>query len=181
MGSINTGEHWYAGYTRPRSEKAVAAQLAKLGIEHYLPLVKTLRQWSDRKKKVEVPLFSSYIFVKTDYMGYYKALNVPGMVKFIHFEGKAATLSDKAIEDIHRIVQSGYAVEETEQSFEPGEAIRVIQGPLKGMTGEMVKFKGKSVVLIHLDDIKQSLTVEIPAVCLAPVNRVKSEKLKTKN
>lgn len=167
MGSLSTLPQWYAGYTRPRNEKVVAAQLSRLGIEHYLPLVKTLKQWSDRKQKVEVPLFNSYIFVKADTTRYYEALNVPGMVKFIHFEGKAATLSDAAIEEIRQIATSGYHVSETDDFIEPGQPVRVIQGPLKGFSGEMVQHKGKEIVIIRIQGLNRILTVELPLACLA--------------
>jgi transcriptional antiterminator RfaH len=84
-------QKWYAVYTRSRFEKQVLKGLQDQGIEAYLPLIKTVRQWSDRKKTVEVPLFSSYVFVHIDRRFYDQVLQTMGVVKYISFEGKTAT------------------------------------------------------------------------------------------
>ena len=76
---------WYAVYTRPRFEKQVVKALLDQGIEGYLPLIKTMRQWSDRKKMVEVPLFSSYVFVHINRSAYDQVLQTQGVVKYISF------------------------------------------------------------------------------------------------
>ena len=81
-------KHWYAVYVRSRNEKKVYELIKEKDIETYLPLVKTLRQWSDRKKMVEVPLFNSYVFVYVDLLEHFKVRQVPGIVNFVCFEGK---------------------------------------------------------------------------------------------
>lgn len=170
MGSISKEAVWYTAYTKPRSEKTVAAQLKKLGIEHYLPLTTEYRQWSDRKKKVEVPLFNSYIFVHADALSYYSALNIPGIARFIHFGGQAAVLSDKAIEEVRQIVSSGYAVSEHTEFFSEGEEIIIMSGPLKGFEGIMLRNKGQTSVIIQVDGLMQTIKAEVPAACLRRKN-----------
>lgn len=170
MGSLNREAVWYTAYTKPRSEKAVAAQLKKLGIDCYLPLTTEYRQWSDRKKKVEVPLFNSYIFVHADAFSYYSALNIPGIVRFIHFGGQAAVMSDKAIDEVRQIVTSGYVVSEDTQTFTIGEEIMIMSGPLKGFEGIMLRNKGQTSVIIQVEGLMQTMKVEVPAACLRRKN-----------
>ena len=174
MGSISKEAVWYTAYTKPRSEKAVAAQLQKLGIEHYLPLTTEYRQWSDRKKKVEVPLFNSYIFIHADALSYYTALNIPGIVRFIHFGGQAAVMSEKSMNEMQQIVTSGYAVSEHTETFHEGEEIMIMSGPLKGFEGIMLRNKGQTSVIIQVEGLMQTIKVEVPAACL----RRKNNKLK---
>jgi len=84
----NAEEKWYAIYTRPRAEKQVYQRLTESGVETYLPMQKTIRQWSDRKKIVEKPLLSSYLFVKTKPKSFPVVYKVFGVVKFVSFEGQ---------------------------------------------------------------------------------------------
>ena len=80
---------WYALYVHSRAEKKVHARITEMGIESYLPLVTRMKVWSDRIKKVEEPLFKSYLFVRTDLKNYYDIVNIPGVTKFVSFEKKA--------------------------------------------------------------------------------------------
>jgi transcription antitermination factor NusG len=91
---------WYALYTNPRSEKRAHAELISKGIDSYLPLQRTLKQWSDRKKWVEEPLFRSYLFVYIPQNQYFEVLNTPGVVRYVTFEGKAVPIPPKQIEAI---------------------------------------------------------------------------------
>ena len=89
----NTETKWYALYTRPRAEKLVYQRLIEEHIETFLPLQKTYRMWSDRKKLIEKPLLSSYIFVKTNKKTFPKVYKVIGVVKFVSFEGSSSAPS----------------------------------------------------------------------------------------
>lgn len=171
MGSISKEAVWYTAYTKPRSEKAVAAQLQKLGIDYYLPLTTEYRQWSDRKKKVQVPLFSSYIFVSADALTYYTALNIPGIVRFIHFGGQAAVMTEKAMCELQQIVTSGYVLSENTETFTEGEEIMIMSGPLKGFEGIMLRTKGQTAVIIQVDGLLQTIKVEVPVACIRRKNR----------
>ena len=91
---------WFAIYVKSRTEKKVSAELDKLGIDHYLPLLKVLKQWSDRKKWVIEPLFKSYIFVYIDTAQYYDVLKAINVVRYITFEGKAVAIPPQQIEAI---------------------------------------------------------------------------------
>ena len=86
MTDIKENKKWYAIYVKSTNEKKVFKTLDDIGIESFLPLITKMKQWSDRRKKVEEPLFRSYLFVNITLSDYYKVLNVNGVVKFISFE-----------------------------------------------------------------------------------------------
>ena len=161
---------WYAVYTRPRFEKQVAQRLNEQGIEAYLPLIKTMRQWSDRKKMVEIPLFSSYVFVQIDRRFYDAVLQTLGVVKYITFEGKAATIPQDQINNLKIIVNSDVEVETTWKPKKKGDKVVVTAGSLKGLKGELISDGGRKKVLIRIDSIDQNLTVEVHNSLIEPIS-----------
>ena len=89
---------WFALYTKPRNEKKVAENLAAIGIEVYCPIVTTLKQWSDRKKKVESPLIPSYVFVKIEEANRKDVFQVAGVVQYVFWLGKPAKIKPQELE-----------------------------------------------------------------------------------
>lgn len=154
--------NWYALYTNPRAEKKVAASLAQKGLEVYLPLVKTLKQWSDRKKWVEEPLFRSYIFVRIDKVAYYEVLNTPGVVRYVTFEGRAVVVPAQQIEAVRRFVEDREEIPEGADKFQPGKIVGVVKGPMKGLLGELISIKGKYRVRIEVAAVGQAIYLTIP-------------------
>jgi transcription antitermination factor NusG len=152
---------WYAVYVKSRNEKKVFTRLIEQGIETYLPLLKTLRQWSDRKKMVEVPLFSSYIFVNTFPKQFNQILAVEGIVSFVKFEDKPAPIPDNQIDYLKLLLYSGEKFEISPDEFETGEDVEVIAGPLKGFQGTFVNYKGKKYAQLRIDAINRSLIIKI--------------------
>jgi len=154
-------KNWYAVYTRPRAEKLVWQRISDLNIETYLPLRKTMRQWSDRRKMVEVPLFSSYVFVKVDRLEYDRVLQVPGVVKYIFFEGKPASIRQREIDNLKILINSSAEVETSWDKFEKGEYVEVTAGALKGLKGELISEGNRRRLLIRIDRIDQNLVIEL--------------------
>jgi transcriptional antiterminator RfaH len=152
---------WFPLYTAPRSEKKVFRRIVELKYEAYLPLVKTLHQWSDRKKWVEVPMFSSYVFVRIDFRDHHKVLQVPGAVRFIYFSGEAASVPDHQVEWLVRINENRFRVEVTQQKFDKGQDVEITEGPFKGLIGEMVSRKGQHLFLVRINGINYNLLLEI--------------------
>lgn len=152
---------WYAIYTRPRFEKQVLKSLQDQGIDAYLPLIKTMRQWSDRKKMVEIPLFSSYVFVNIDRKSYDQVLQTHGVVKYITFEGKAATIPPDQIDNLKIIVNSSEKVDTTWETRSKGDRVMVTAGSLKGLKGILITDGDRKKVLVRIDSIDQNLTVEV--------------------
>lgn len=161
---------WYAVYTRSRAEKKVFCRFQEEHIESFLPLQKVIKQWSDRKKKVEIPLLSSYVFVHISLLDYNKIIKTDGVVKFVTFEGKAAPIPKKQIEYLELLANSNAEIKKTEKFFKPGQPVKITDGPLKGLAGEIVIHGRKKRFLVRIDHITQNLLVNIPASLLINEN-----------
>lgn len=159
--------NWLAIYTKPRSEKKAYDQLLQSGIEAYLPLVKTLKQWSDRKKWVEEPLFRSYVFVRVSEKEYYNALNAnPYTVRYITFEGKAVSIPPAQIEAMKNYIEQGDFGDSDFSGLEPGQEIEVNGGPMKGLRGRLVRVASKQKVRVEIDGVGKALYLEVPGSML---------------
>ena len=156
-----SGYKWYVVYTQPRAEKKSAEYLAEKNIQYYLPLLKTIRQWSDRKKKVELPLFPSYLFVYVSLKEYYEVLNIPGISRYLFFDGKAATISQKEIDKIKMLLNADIDMEVTSEKILPCEQIEITHGALRGIKGEMVAYKGERKVAIRIQQIEFSMLIHV--------------------
>jgi len=143
---------WLVFYTKSRAEKKVDTLLKRFGFESYLPLNKVVRQWSDRKKKLEVPLFNSYIFVKDLESSIPEILKTSGISWNIKHNGKPAILRDKEMETIKRFITSGLLLESISvDNLEVGDKVKVIDGPLRGAEGMLTG---------TLDDMKFTILIE---------------------
>lgn len=154
---------WYPVYTRSRSEKQAFDLLQKKGIEVYLPLHKTLKQWSDRKKWVTEPLFKSYLFVRVTQKQQTEVLMTKGVVRFLYHSGKIAHMPDQQIDEIQLLLSNDLELEITAEHIAPGEKIIMKAGPLKGFTGEFVSYKSQKQLVIRLENMGQSILVNAAA------------------
>jgi transcriptional antiterminator RfaH len=160
---------WYAVYTRPRAEKLVYQRLVEEGIETFLPLQKTYRIWSDRKKLVEKPLLSSYIFVRTNSKNFPVVYKTNGVVKFISFEGQPVSIPQNQIDNLRLLINSDAEIEVSSENFARGDNVEVISGSLVGLTGELIKTGGKKRVIVRIDRLDQNLLLTIPVTFLRKV------------
>jgi transcription antitermination factor NusG len=124
-------------------------------------LVTTLKQWSDRKKKVEEVLFKSYIFVYVSEKEYYNALKFPGAVRYVNIEGKAAKIPENQIDAIKNMINNQVDYSISSDYFKKGEQVEIINGPLLGAKGEIVSISGKKKLLIRIEQIGYSLVVHV--------------------
>lgn len=154
---------WYALKTKSRAEKKVHEVLIELGLESYLPISRELRQWSDRRKWVEVPMFRSYVFVKTNNRHFQKVLEIDGAVHFVKFNNEHAVIQEEQIDLIKKIVDNKIRFEVTADSFEPGDKVIVTDGPFKGQKGEWIQKKTKYNICITIHQLNMSINLEIPA------------------
>jgi transcriptional antiterminator RfaH len=155
--------NWYVVYTMPHHEKKIYAQLLKEGIDAFLPLQTTLKQWRDRKRKVTEPLFRSYIFVHISMNEYFKVLNIPGVIRYICFEGKAVMVSKTKIEALINLLNNKFELEESPTYLKKGDKVQIMAGILKGLDGELVLFNNQKRVIIRIEEINKSLFVNVPA------------------
>lgn len=152
---------WYVVYTKSRTEKKVVERLLKKDIEAYVPIRKQQKQWSDRKKWVEEPIIRSYVFVKIILSQYFEILYTPGVVRYLFFLGKPASIPDKQIKMLKKITQNQINYEITTEKLKPGERVEIIEGALKGSYGELISIKGKRKVVLKIDHISELFIVEI--------------------
>jgi transcriptional antiterminator RfaH len=152
---------WYAVYTRSRAEKKVAADLEENHIEVYLPLYKTIRQWSDRKKKVDLPLIRGYLFVHIKGKEYFEVLKIQGVVAFVKFLGKPTFIPAWQIQNLKILLGSGEQFEIAITAFSEGDFVQITAGVLKGLKGKIVNLRRKKKLLISLDALDYCFTVDI--------------------
>jgi len=162
MAKSEEEKKWYALYVKSRTEKKVAVELKAEGIDFYLPLEKKLKQWSDRKKWVEEPLFRSYIFVNINQKDYYRTLYVQGAVKFISFEGKAVAVPPPQIEAIkYYLAEKDPEINQT-HDWEEGSEVEVMAGKLTGLYGILIQAKGNNYVKVQIDVVGSAIILKIP-------------------
>ncbi len=148
---------WYAVYTRPRWEKKISLLLADRAIEHYCPLNKVTKQWSDRKKIVEEPLFKGYIFVKRSINDKWDIKDIPGVLNYVYWLGKPATVKASDINIIKKFLQEFNDVEVTNADITVHEKVQVKQGLMmnyKGIVLEILDNKAK----VKIDSMGMVLT-----------------------
>jgi len=168
MSLLNENYNWYPVYTHPRAEKKISTLLSKQKIEHFLPLVKTLKQWSDRKKWIDEPLLKSYLFVKISNKEYQQVIETKGIVKFIYFSGKIASILDSEIEMIKNYLSNEFQPEVIYHQLEKGQKVKIIEGKLKGYEAELVSWKNKKKIILRLDALGQSILLNIQAGYIEP-------------
>lgn len=151
---------WYAIYTNPRHEKAVAKQLTDRGIENFLPLYRTWHEWKDRRKQVELALFPSYVFVRTEIREKLRILQVVGVVNLVSFNGQLAALPEQEIEALRNGLENKVYAEPCPY-LKIGRKVRVVRGPMAGSHGILSRRKDKCRVVISVDVLMRSIAVEV--------------------
>jgi len=154
---------WYALRTRSRHEKTATQQLETRGIETFLPSVMRVHRWSDRKKQVEVPLFSGYTFARVVYSSNEQRLRVlqtHGVVGFVGVQRTGIPIPDSQIEDLRTLLSNAVPVKE--HSFlRVGQRVRLRGGALDGVQGILVSHHGERSLVISLDPIERSLSIRV--------------------
>lgn len=121
-------KNWYVVYTKPKWEKKVAEKLNEIGIECYCPLIIQIKQWTDRKKKVEVPLFNSYVFVQLEDTDRNSVFQISGVVRYLFWLGKPAIVRDEEIKIIKTSLVSPNLSDVSVTSIQVGDRIKLESG-----------------------------------------------------
>lgn len=138
---------WYVLYTKPRNEKKVTDRLMELGFTVYCPLVTVVKQWSDRKKKIQEPLLPSYVFVRLEEKNRDQVFQVNGIVRYLYWLGKPAVVRDAEIETLKSWTQNSHSKLHI-QSLIPGTMITLSDGLFKGVDAMVKEQRGKKVQLV---------------------------------
>ena len=165
----DTQKKWFVVYTIPRWEKKVALLLLQKGIEHYCPLNKVTKQWSDRSKTVTEPLFKGYVFVKVSEALKWEIKEIAGILNYVYWLGKPAVVKDKDIDTIKKFLHEFTEVEVINPQLEVDSKVLIKQGVMMDYCGIVLEVSGtKAKVKIS------SMGIELSAVFdkknLKPVN-----------
>lgn len=163
-------ENWYSLHTRPRHEKIVAQRLQERGVITYLPLITEVHRWSDRKKSVQVPLFSCYVFAKflpnrTERL---RVLRVDGVFGLVGSQGEGSPIPDDQIEAVRNLVE-GDIPWSCHPFLKIGQRVRIRSGALDGLEGILVARNGDRTLVISIDAIQRSLAVRVEGYEVEPV------------
>jgi transcription antitermination factor NusG len=154
--------HWYVAHTSANHEKRVTQQLQERSVENFLPLYDSVRRWKDRRMKLQLPLFPSYVFVRLPLRERLKVLQVPGVARLISFNGQPAALPDKEIEALRASLAAQLRTE-PHPYLTVGRRVRFKSGPLEGVEGILIRKKNACRVVLSLDLIMKSASVEVDA------------------
>lgn len=139
---------WYVLYTKPKSEIRVAENLSSANFEVFCPTTKEIRQWSDRKKKVNVPLFNRYIFIRLKSSERSKVFDFPGVVRYLYWLGKPAIARDEEIKIIKNWLADDEFEDFTVQNISKGDHIKVKSGPFQDKEGIVQQVGSRRMKLV---------------------------------
>jgi transcriptional antiterminator NusG len=153
---------WYAVWTRSRAEKAVHEQLERKGVEVFLPTVPRWSRWKDRRKQIDWPLFPGYCFARFEPQDSLQILNCTGVATIVSFDGKLAPIPSGEVDAIRRLVTSGLRYDSC-PFVKEGDRVEVIHGPLKGVSGLLMKKDRHARLVLSVDLIGRAVAVTVDA------------------
>jgi len=139
---------WYVVYTKPKWEKKVAEKLNQIGIECYCPLITQVKQWSDRKKKIEVPLFNSYVFVHLADADRNSVFEIAGVVRYLFWLGKPAVVRDEEINIIKASLKAPNISDITVAPIQVGDRIKLETGAFSNQDAIVQEVSNTHYILI---------------------------------
>jgi transcription antitermination factor NusG len=156
----NIAYPWFALQVRTRHERWVASHLEGSGFELFLPLYKCRKRWSDRVKESELPLFPGYLFCRMDPQDRLPILKTPGVIQIVGFNHKPVPVDEVEISSLQRLVSSGVP-NQPWPYIQVGEQVRIESGPLRGLEGRVVEFKGNHRLVLSITLLQRSVAVEM--------------------
>jgi transcription antitermination factor NusG len=166
-------ENWWAVYTRHQHEKTVAEMLSAKGFEVFLPLYESIRRWKDRSKKLTLPLFPCYVFVRGGLHRRLQVVTTPGIHMILFHGENVAMIPGVEVETIRKAVEGPFRVE-PHPFLKCGERVRVIRGSLQGVEGVLVRKKNLYRLVLSVDMMAKSVAVEIDATDVEPAPTLSS-------
>ena len=167
----NCDAPWFALRVKPRHEKSVSWALANRGYLTYLPCYTALRRWSDRTKRVRLPLFPCYLFCRIRIEDRLPVLVVPSVRSIVGFGGRPCAVEEAQIREVQRVEESGLPAMPW-PFVQLGEKVQLTAGPLSGLRGVIEQFKGVDRLIVSVELLKRSVAVEIDRQWAIPANPV---------
>jgi transcription antitermination factor NusG len=158
--SVHSAPRWYAVYTKHQHEKKCADLLRQKSIEVYLPLYQSARRWQDRKKVLSLPLFPSYVFLRSDLQGRLDILNTPGVFFIVGNARGACPIADTDIESMRVVTKSRLAIE-PHPVLKSGDHVRICRGPLAGVHGILTRVNNQDRLVLSVEPLRRAVSVEV--------------------
>jgi len=164
------GEEWFAVHVRARHEKVIDQRLRDNGISTFLPLVREVHGWSDRRKVVETPLFSCYVFARVLPRNdcRLRVLMVDGVLRFVGPGTQGIPIPEEQIEAVRKLVEEGLPYS-SYPFLKIGQRVRIRSGALDGVEGVLISRSGERTLVVSVDAIQRSLAVRIEGYDLEPL------------
>jgi transcription antitermination factor NusG len=152
---------WFALYTKPRNEFKASEQLTRAEVEHYLPTITRLKQWSDRKKKVTEPLIRGYIFIYANEKQRLVSVEQPSIVRCIFDGGHPASIPDWQIDNIKKMLTLDSEII-VYNGIVPGTKVKIKNGPFEGVVGTVTNNEMERSISISIDLLNRSVITRVP-------------------
>jgi transcription antitermination factor NusG len=152
--------HWYAARTVARHEKQVARQLTSRSLEFLLPVYETVHRWKNGRKKLELPLFPGYIFVRIPLLQRVQVLEVPGIAYLVGSQSGPIPVAEQEVSTVQRLMHRDLR-REPFPYLQIGRRVNIRSGPLAGMQGVLLRINNHFRVVISVDLIMSSVAVEV--------------------
>ncbi len=159
---MDNGKNWFVIQTKPRNEKKVHEQISQKNIDVFLPLIQTIRIWSDRKKKIFVPLFPGYIFVLGNETERQRAISQTyGAIKYVMYQKRPAIVSPKEIENIKLSLQAPEKIKIEDKQIIQGDLVEITSGLFKGLTGYILEIRGNYKIIVNILELNTTFSVQL--------------------
>jgi len=160
---------WYAAYTSARHEKRVTQQLNERQIPSFLPTYWSVRRWKDRRKRLELPLFPSYVFVQINDQNRLNLLRLPGVLGLVCFQGRPVPVTSAEIENLRRSLTESTVVQ-PHPYLKVGRRVRVRSGAMAGVEGVLVRKRDRARIVLSISILQRSVSVDIDEADVEPIN-----------
>jgi len=168
LAAILSEARWYAIYTSAHHEKRVAEQLTERRIESFLPTYSSMRRWKDRRKRLELPLFPGYVFVRLPLADRLRVLVLPGVVRLVGYGGPPVALPEEEMETMRaRLAASPLA--RPHPYLTAGRRVRMKSGPLEGLEGVLLRRRSRLRLVVSVDLLQRSVVVDVEEADVAPL------------
>jgi len=159
---------WYAVSVRSRHEKLVTRHLEHQGLNHFLPVYRSVRRWKDRRQELDMALFPGYVFVNLNLRDRLRVLRAPGAVQFVTFQGQPAAIPDSEIRALESSLSAGLRLQ-PHPYLHQGARVRLKRGPLVGAEGIMIRRKERFRLVLSIDLIMRSVVFEVDEADVEPI------------
>ncbi|MBX3165269.1 MAG: UpxY family transcription antiterminator [Bacteroidetes bacterium] len=168
MEIFNLNKQWYVLYVNVRHEKKVFEKFVEQGIESYVPIVKNVKQWSDRKKTVEEPLFTGYVFAKLLPHELDKPRYVAGVINYLSFGKQKATVKQSEIDSLKYLIEKGYSLSTNSENIQVGAKVKLLLSAFKDEVATVQSIKDENAV-VYFESLNQFIKVKTPVSALQQV------------